>query len=52
MLEKLFVGLNDLDDLMPVWDKLGIATYTVEDRKVLTFLFADDMVPCLKPGKL
>lgn len=43
VLKKVFVGLNDLDDLIPFLDKPDPAVYTVENRKVLFFLFADDV---------
>lgn len=42
MLKNVFVGLNELDDLIPSLDKLDTAIHC-RNRKVLFFLFADDM---------
>lgn len=44
LLRKISVGLNYPNDLIPFLDKLDNLTYTSENRKVLIFLFADDIV--------
>lgn len=52
VLEKIIVGFNDLDLLLPFLETLDIAVYTAESRKELFYLVAEDTVYCLKWGKL
>lgn len=46
VLKQVFVGWNYFNDLIPFWSKLDIAVYTIENRKVVIFLFADGAACC------
>lgn len=52
VLEKVTVGLKDLDLLLPFLETLDIAAYAAESRKKLFFLVPEDTLYCLKPGSL
>lgn len=44
LLKKIFVGLNYHSGQRPFFDELDVLIYTIENRKGLIFLLADDMV--------